>query len=134
MTDRDRLINLMNFVRCNAECCAALDGDRCGDLDKLDRCQIEALADYLLQNGVKVLPCKVGDFIWVVYSPKYPANPCDKGKWFMIRDGVQRVILGTKGCSIETWNMGTIPAKEIGKKLFITEEEAVKALKERENI
>ena len=129
MTDRERLVELI----VNADTYDSYECKLCTkDDDACYRCYAEDLADDLLQNGVIVLPCKVGDFIWVVYSPKYPANPCDKGKWFMIRVGVQRVILGTKGCSVETWNMGTIPAKEIGEKLFITEEEAVKALKERE--
>lgn len=66
MTDRDRLIELLNFVQCKAECCSALDGGRCGDLDNLDRCQIEAIADHLLSNGVIVPPCKVGDTVYVV--------------------------------------------------------------------
>ena len=55
MTDREsreRLIELLNFVQCKAECCSALDGGRCGDLDRLDRCQIEAIADHLLQTGL----------------------------------------------------------------------------------
>ena len=33
------------------------------------------------------LPCEVGQTVWVVFSPKSPANPKDKGKWFMIQDG-----------------------------------------------
>lgn len=77
------------------------------------------------------LPCKVGDAVWIVYTPRYPANPSDKGKWFMREDGVQRLIYGAKGVSIETWNMGTMSAKEIGKKIFFTKEEAEKALAER---
>lgn len=73
-------------------------------------------------------PCKVGDKAWFVFTPRFPANPSDKGKWFMVEDGVQRLIYGAKGVSIETWNMGTISAREIGKKLFFTKEEAEKVL------
>ena len=91
----------------------------------------ETLADRLVANGVILPPCMVGQEIWVVYSPKHPATPKDKGKWFMLQDGVQRIIYGAKGLSIETWNVGTIPAKEIGKKLFFTKEDAESALKER---
>lgn len=79
-------------------------------------------------KNVIEFPCKVGDAVWIVYTPRYPANPSDKGKWFMSEDGVQRLIYGAKGISIETWNMGTMPAKEIGKKIFFTKEEAEKAL------
>lgn len=77
------------------------------------------------------IPCKIGDAVYVVYSPKYPANPSDKGKWFMREDGVQRILLGAKGWSIETWNMGTYPENKIGKTLFFNKEEAESALKER---
>lgn len=91
----------------------------------------EIIADHLIANGVIVPPCKVGQEIWLVYSPKHPANPNDKGKWFMTQDGVQRIIYGAKGLSIETWNVGTIPGKEIGKKLFLTREEAEAALQNR---
>lgn len=78
------------------------------------------------------LPCNVGDTVWVVFTPKHPANPNDKGKWYIVQDGVQRILYGSKGLSIETCNMGTISAKEMGRKLFLTREEAEKALKERE--
>jgi hypothetical protein len=91
----------------------------------------DQIADYLLANGIIMPPCKVGDAVWIVYTPKWPANPADKGKWFMIEDGVQRIIYGAKGLSIETWNMGTIPAKDIGKKLFFDKEEAERVLIER---
>lgn len=95
--------------------------------------EIVAIADYLLENGVIVPPCKIGDPVWLVYTPKWPANPANKGKWFMLEDGVQRIIYGAKGLSIETWNVGTIPASKIGVKLFLTKEEAEKALAEVTN-
>ena len=82
------------------------------------------IADMLIAQGVTVHPCEIGQKIWLVFTPKYPANPNDKGRWFIQQDGVQRIIYGAKGVSVETWNMGTIPAKEIGKKLFFTREEA----------
>ena len=91
----------------------------------------EVIADGLLANGVVVPPYKVGQKVWIVYTPKYPANPKDKGKWFMREDGVQRIIYGAKGISIETWNVGTIPAKEISTKLFLTREEAEAELERR---
>lgn len=93
---------------------------------------IDDEVDYLLANGVIVPPVEVGGYVWLVFTPKYPANPNDYGKWFMSQDGVQRIILGKKGLSIETWNMGTIPVKELGKKLFLTKEEAKAELEKRE--
>lgn len=81
-------------------------------------------ADALLANGVIVLPCKVGQHVWIVYTPKWPADPANKGKWFMKKDGVQRILLGTKGFSVETWNMGTYPETKLGETVFLSKEEA----------
>lgn len=77
-------------------------------------------------------PCKVGDEIWFVYSPKFPADPKDKGKWFIVQDGIQRMIYGKKGFSIESWNIGTKSVKELGKTIFFTKAEAEARLKELE--
>lgn len=124
---RDKLIELLRQIEFDysEECvCAFEDGYKgAPDFAKF-------FVDHLLDNGVIVPPCKVGDSVWLVYTPRWPANPADKGKWFMIEDGVQRIIYGTKGLSIETWNVGTIPEKDIGKKLFFTKKEAEKALAE----
>lgn len=108
------------------ECCM----DEAGYLAKFNVVHEEDIKKSPTVNAL-VLPCKVGDFVWLVFTPKHPANPADKGKWFMVRDGVQRIIYGAKGISIETWNMGTIPEKEVGKKLFFTSEDAEAELAER---
>ncbi len=122
MTERERLAELI------AECITIRE---CSfSEDKRPTC--EELADYLLSKSVICSPCKVGDVVWVVYTPKWPANPSDKGKWFMRQDGIQRIIFGAKGVSFETWNMGTMPSKAIGEKLFLTREEAEAALAERQ--
>lgn len=52
--------------------------------------------DFSDRSAWEKLPCRVGDAVWVVYTPKYPANPSDKGKWFMRKDGIQRILLGAK--------------------------------------
>lgn len=101
------------------------------DFEEFDEVTVADIAEYLTANGVIVPPCKVGQSVFLVFTPKYPANPSNKGKWFLCQDGVQRIIYGAKGLSIETWNMGTIPEKEIGKKLFFDKAEAEKALAER---
>lgn len=121
MEMRDRLIELLN---------------RLFDYhitDPYEVPDVNDFADDLLANGVIVPPCKAGDYAWVVFTPKHPANSNHKGKWFMVQDGVQRIIYGTKGLSVETWNMGTIPAKKVGKKLFFTQEEAEAELRKRSN-
>ena len=79
------------------------------------------------------LPCKVGDSLWCVYSPPYPANPADKGKWYMGEFEVARFHYGVKGLSIEMYGFGTVAAEKIGKTVFLSREEAEKALAERRN-
>ena len=58
MTDRERLIKLkINFVE-NFDC-----GDCEPSNDKCRKCLSEKEADYLIEHGVVVLPCKVGDYV-----------------------------------------------------------------------
>ena len=75
-----------------------------------------------------VLPVKIGDSLWCVYSPPRPANPADKGKWYMGEFEVARFHYGIKGLSVEMYGFGTVSVKEIGKNIFLTREEAEKAL------
>lgn len=71
MEQRDRLIELLNYIPCKTGgVCSALDGGRCVDLDKLDRCQIEAIADHILADGWIRPPCKVGDTVYCIYGEK----------------------------------------------------------------
>ena len=89
--------------------------------------RIIELASAEREGRVVVLPCKVTDLLYVIYSPKHPANPSDKGKWFMATARVNRIKLGAKGFSIETW-MGSFSESEIGKTVFFTQAEAERAL------
>ncbi len=133
---RDRLIKLIASKICSRyrkDTCLTKWSSGCGECEGPWNFEIGDFADYLLAEGVIVPPCKVNDNVWLVYTPRWPADPADNGKWFMIEDGVQRIIYGAKGLSIETWNMGTIPEKDIGKKLFFTKDDAEKALAEKEN-
>ena len=75
-----------------------------------------------------VLPCKIGDYLWCVYSPPRPANPADKGKWYMGEFEVARFHYGVKGLSIEMYGFGAVAVKEIGKTVFLSREEAEAAL------
>lgn len=120
MTDRAKLIELLRTV----------------DNMRYMRQGIGECADFLLENGVIVPPCKVGDELYCVYSPPRPANPADKGKWYMDKFEVARFHYGVKGLSIEMYGYGTVNANEIGKTVFIgdnAKEEAEKALAERQD-
>ena len=71
------------------------------------------------------LPCKVGDKVYeVIYD-------CVPKKWQITEDTIAEV--GTKGFFVN-WDGSYefMPYSEIGKTVFLTREEAEKALKERE--
>ena len=95
MTDRERLIELMiEAKRTDPETGSFTD----------------YLADYLLENGVIVLPCKVGDILY-----------CESA--------IKGHITHLKAPNLE-W---IVENRELfGKEIFLTREEAEKALKECE--
>jgi hypothetical protein len=72
-------------------------------------CQIGAIAEHLLANGVIVLPCKVGD---IIYALTYD---CD--------DYVPLEV--TSRASLVRW----MDEGQFGRELFTTREEAEQALK-----
>lgn len=83
------------------------------------------LADYLLANGVVVLPCKVGDY---VYIPDVEKN-------VPIRVRVQGISISVSGKPI--LRFGGYPVEsawgdECGKSWYLTHEEAEAALKKME--
>ena len=107
MTDRERLIDLMiGAKRTEPETGSFTD----------------CLADYLLEHGVIVPPCKVGDR---VYRP----SDC--------LGVVQFVIISFNIYESEMFftddSENIIYLSDIGKSIFFTREEAERALKEREN-
>ena len=98
MTDRERLTALL----------MAGAGDCLGKGGALN---CSKLADYLLEHGVIVLPCKVGDILY-----------CESA--------IKGHITYLKAPDLE-W---IFENREIfGKSIFLTREEAERALKEREN-
>jgi hypothetical protein len=87
----------------------------------------EALADYLLANGVIVPPCKVGDTVYMVIAGDFDL--------FISKEKVTEV--GSKGFHISDFfppkdDIGDfISYESIGKNVFLTYEEADKAIEER---
>ena len=80
---------------------------------------VERLADHLLANGVIVLPCKIGDTVYqtdgvILYSSK-----------------VNRILV-LDGLTIYQTSAIDFDDRAIGKTVFLTREEAEKALAQRE--
>ena len=124
---RERLIDMLNYIPCKQGCgCSALDGDRCGDLDKLDRCQIEAIADYLLADGWTRPPVKIGQTVYLVedWGYKKEFKEIEVGTIVIngVNDSCKYIWEDVYGGSIGTF-------ADIGKTIFLTREAAEEALK-----
>ena len=117
MTDRDRLIELIGNLPFSAE------------YEKYNSSEwAEQFADYLLANGVIVLPCKVGDVVYFANESYHDAAEIDgiqidengiSFTWVQYEVGVDIT---------ELWDEGDFDLEDIGKTVFLTKEEAEKAL------
>lgn len=114
MTDRDRLIELL---------CKAPLGFKSFE-NQYYKSTISKIADYLIENGVMVPPCKVGDKLYILYSVTKEIEECD----------ITGFIIQTKHDVIQ-FQDGTIYTiwdkdynAHFGTTLFLTREEAEKAL------
>ena len=115
MTERERLIELL--------------GGKNGFTEEDN----DVLADYLLDNGVIVPPVKVGD---IVYT-----NRSMQGWYMKLKDRpyeARVVFVGINGkdnfmnvAFLKNDNMLSFKFSEIGKTVFLTREDAEKALKEQ---
>lgn len=85
----------------------------------------EVVADYLLDNGVVVPPCKVGDTVWFETFKKN-ATVC-----VGIQPHTVERIDVTLVCDTASLIETKIPDWMIGKRIFLTRSEAEKALAER---
>lgn len=119
MTERERLIELIRF------------GYGKGRANENVKQVEETIADYLLANGVIVLPCKVGDTVYEICERRR------SGKWQ--KAIVERVVHGieigidnilTARCGTTTY----VYLSRLGKTVFLTREEAEKALAERNEL
>ena len=109
MTDRERLTALL----------MAGAGDCLGKGGALN---CTKLADYLLEHGVIVLPCKVGDTVYSI-DKKVLASHWDEHMYIVDKWSEYKVC--EIPFSLTLWEHGW-------KDIFLTREEAEQALKERE--
>ena len=108
MTDRERLIDLMiEAKRTEPETGSFTD----------------YLADYLLEHGVIVLPCKVGDTVYSI-DRKVLASHWDEHMYIVDKWSEYKVC--EIPFSLTLWENGW-------KDIFLTREEAERALKECED-
>lgn len=117
MADRDRLIELLKNAK--DECLLYLGGDciACAYKEQED-CTLENIADYLLANGVIVPPCPIGARIYMLVTKR---PKCTLPEFTFIKDSRLTFSNLERVCAL------------FGKTVFLTREEAERALKEREN-
>lgn len=123
MTDRDRLIELL------------VDFNPYKDpiRQMADRMIIEKIADYLLANGVILPPCKVGRTLYFLYDNTFANRPDFTPKIYETNDWY--FDIDQKSTSILPRSIHGYKGEfhyYLNKTVFLTKEEAEKALKERE--
>lgn len=118
MTDRERLIELLKRADQKASDKLIMDYDDATD----------DIANFLMDNGVIVLPCNYGDTVWFIKSAfSIMAKPIEavvtsiRG---ISRDGTVRYMSKTLYNNIERG----FTSENIGKTVFLTREEAERAL------
>ena len=114
MTERERLIELLQVV----------------PVDVTNPRMLEMTADFLLENGVILPPVDIGDVVYIIYKK----NVCPvtvraikidtktNGNRFCVEGWIQ------VGRSYEHRYMATFKWESVGKTVFLTREEAEKAL------
>ena len=89
------------------------------DFEEYTEDDVANLTDYLLDNGVIVLPCKVGETVYRICKKKYDVD--GYGMHFIEDWGIIR-----NAFSLKMYH-------ELGKTVFLTREAAEEALKARKN-
>ena len=103
--------------------------------DHLSRETIERVADYLMSNNVVVLPCKVGDKVYldnlhIKYADVIGIYIDAFGGVFDLR--IYTNIQLANGFGYKYFISKDYTFEDIGKRIFLTKEAAEQALKERE--
>ena len=123
MTERERLIELLMQ--------GELEADKQGVFNcSRSKWKAEIIADYLLENGVSILPCKVGDALYY-HDYKCGAFNDDNDEWNVVDSIVCEIRIKKKGILVEMSSGRIFTHKDFGKIIFNTKEEAENALAER---
>jgi hypothetical protein len=92
---------------------------------------IQAIADYLLANGVVVPPCKVGDRVYMVIHDKRTKKPIECnviGFWYTNHEDCCTIHL-SRYIDGKLHSTFSVRFTDIGKTVFLTREDAERALK-----
>ena len=87
----------------------------------------ELIADYLLENGVIVPPCKAGDKLYQIVDMSHTACKSFVSNFPIRVEPYQIYYINIMG------GVSAMPFENFGKTVFLTKEEAEAKLKERNN-
>lgn len=121
MTDRDRLIEL--HEEADKEWNAYFDNSLLKG-ETRSKSYKEFIADHLLANGVIVLPCKVGDKVYVIYNNKVIKGKVDSFD-VVIEESDISYVAGVKFFD----QIATVKGFSFGLNVFLTKSQAEEALK-----
>lgn len=127
---KERLIKLIEYIDSTEHFPFDTDKPYKEALEKL----YSDIAEYLLDNGVIVPPCKVGDTVWYIeemksYVPSYHTwYECLSFRIGYIEIAEKWLAFGRKGSGM--FADIRFYSKDIGKTVFLTEEEAEAKLAE----
>lgn len=105
---RERLAQLLRSKSCWNNDCPEGGCEKCDYIGINDE-TAEQIADYLIANGVVVMPCKVGDVIYETDGIR------------IYESIIRKVIYETKGIAFDE--------SAIGKSVFLSRDDAERALK-----
>lgn len=120
---RDKLIGLIDTA--DEECKNSKSCKSCSGYGKGSLCRNYSIADHLLADGWIRPPCKVGDMVYRLKKRR--------GIWEILPREVVSITHRLDHLHRLVWEIFTTEQDRLGKTVFITREEAEKALKEREN-
>lgn len=126
MTERERLIKLIEQCSCHYSPPCTGECGECHNVEMYDR-NIEHIADHLLANGVIVPPCKVGDKVY------YLCRDQETYEWYICEREVYSISVYENSTHIYVSPIISFAEIQIGVLVFLTREEAEKALAERSN-
>ena len=136
---RDRLIELIANNVCSRyrkDTCLTKWSRGCSECEGPWGFEIGKLADYLLENGVVVPPCKAGDTVYVLTFDSPTGIEKSRAKRLQIierDDGTTVKIIVP--CVFDDWGdaFRVFFPEDFGKTVFLTKEQAEKALAEVAN-
>ncbi len=123
MTDLERLIELLKPYM-SAEACEHESGS-C-ELGSCRECRAREIADHLIENGVILPPCKIGDEVYRI-SKRY-------GCWVVLPRYVDNLTFGRDYTGELVWILETTTDDVLGNTVFLTCEEAEEEIRRRKGV